>query len=210
MALYDFSLLHPFTMIVAGPTGSGKSTWIKRLCDLSNNVSLNPPKKIIYFYGEYQPLFSTFKNVEFIHGLQERQLENLENEPTWIIIDDLMTESSNSSVISDLFTKGSHHRNVSVIFMVQNFFTKGKEMRNISLNCHYLVLFKNPRNKSLATDLARQMYPDKIKKFQSVFNDATSKPYTYLFVDLKPNTPEELRLSTNILGESPGIIVYSI
>lgn len=34
--------------------------------------------------------------------------------------------------------------------------------------------------------------------------DATEEPYGYLFVDLKPNTPEKYRLRTNIFkGETP-------
>ena len=33
------------------------------------------------------------------------------------------------------FTKGSHHRNLSIIYIVQNIFHQGKEMRNISLKC---------------------------------------------------------------------------
>ena len=79
---------------------------------------------------------------------------------------------------------------------------RGKESRNITLNSHYIVLFKNPRDKSLASNIARQMYPNKIKAFQATFEDATSSPYSYLFIDLKPDTPEEIRISTNVLGES--------
>ena len=33
-----------------------------------------------------------------------------------IILDDLMDESKDSGVLSKLFTEGSHHRNISVVF----------------------------------------------------------------------------------------------
>ena len=36
---------------------------------------------------------------------------------------------------------------------------KGKEMRTISLNTHYLIVFKNPRDNQQIATLARQMYP---------------------------------------------------
>ena len=36
-----------------------------------------------------------------------------------VVIDDLMSESGNNKRISKLFTKGSHHRNLSVIYIVQ-------------------------------------------------------------------------------------------
>ena len=57
-----------------------------------------------------------------------------------------MIEAGNDNRIVNLFTKGSHHRNLSVTYIVQNLFHQGKVKRNISLNSHYLVLFKNPTN----------------------------------------------------------------
>jgi hypothetical protein len=38
------------------------------------------------------------------------------------------------------------------------------------------------------------------------FSDATSTPHGYLFLDFKQETPENLRVRTNILEEKP--IVY--
>ena len=64
-----------------------------------------------------------------------------------IVIDDQMIEAGKDNRIVNLFTKGSHHRNLSVICIVQNLFHQGKGNRSISLNSHYLVLFKNPRDK---------------------------------------------------------------
>ena len=45
------------------------------------------------------------------------------------------------------FSRGSHHRNLSVIYIVLNLFYQEKDSRSISLNSHYLILFKNPRDK---------------------------------------------------------------
>ena len=64
-----------------------------------------------------------------------------------------------------------------------------------------MVLFKNPRNQVNGSTIARQIYPSKVAKFQSIFEDATKKPYSYLFIDMKPETPVEVKLLTNILGE---------
>ena len=33
MESYSFYLKHPFTMLIAGPTGSGKTMWVKKLID---------------------------------------------------------------------------------------------------------------------------------------------------------------------------------
>ena len=60
------------------------------------------------------------------------------------VFDDQMIDASKDKRIVKLFTRGSHHCNLSVIYIAQNLFHRGKGSRSISLNSHYLVLFKNP------------------------------------------------------------------
>lgn len=115
-----------------------------------------------------------------------------------IIVDDLMAECTKDANMTSLFTRGSHHRNLSVIFIVQNLFHAGKETRTISLNAQYLVIYKNPRDKSQITHLGRQLYPGQTKYVQEAYNDATKNPYGYLLIDLKANTLESHRLRTHI------------
>ena len=117
-------------------------------------------------------------------------------EPILLIVDDLMQETNET--IANLFTKGSHHRNVSVLFLVQNLFPKNKFARTISLNAHYMVLFKNPRDASQFATLARQMYPKQSQYAVEAYKDATREPYSYLVVDIRPEQDEDLRLRTNI------------
>ena len=74
------------------------------------------------------------------------------------MFDDQMIDASKDKRIVSLFTRGSHHRNLSVIYIVQNLFHQGKASGSKSLN-HYLVLFKNPRDKLQILTLAKQMYP---------------------------------------------------
>ncbi|KAG8229448.1 hypothetical protein J437_LFUL005553 [Ladona fulva] len=44
--------------------------------------------------------------------------------------------------IVNLFTKGAHHWNLSVIFITQNLFHQGKGRRDISLNSHYIAIWE--------------------------------------------------------------------
>ena len=117
-----------------------------------------------------------------------------------IVIDNLMAETDER--VTTLFTKKSHHRNTSVLYLVQNLFHKNKESRTISLNSQYMVVFKNPRDASQMLHLARQMYPGRVKFVQEAFKDATSVPYGYLLVDLKQDTPEDMRLRTTIFPDN--------
>ena len=193
----DPCLKHPFTGIVAGPTACGKSTWVKNLITYDKDMIDPAPEHVIWLYGEWQPLYDTLSGmVEFREGLADLTTLNTKKW-TLIIIDDLMTETDKS--VSNLFTKGSHHHNLSVLHLVQNVFDKNKHTRTISLNAHYLVIFKNPRDASQITHLAKQMYPGHVQFLQEVFSDATSEAYGYLFIDLKQETPEHLCLHTKIM-----------
>jgi len=106
-----------------------------------------------------------------------------------------------NQVVAYIFTKISHHRNISILHLTQNLFDKNKYARTISLNAHYIVLFKNPRDASQFAMLARQMYPNASKFALEAYRDATERPFGYLFVDLKPDQDERCRLRTNIFPD---------
>ena len=163
-----------------------------------------PPENIVYCYGEYQPIFNEYPYVTFNEGLPD--VSQFDGKPTLLIIDDLMSETNDS--VSNIFTKVSHHRNVSIMYLSQNLFYRSKQNRTMSLNAHYIVLFKNPRDANQVATLARQMYPTKSKFLVEAFRDATEKPYGYLLIDLKPNTEEKYRIRTNIFPDDERHYVY--
>lgn len=188
---------HPFTCIIAGPTGCGKTQFVKRFLTHVNVMIQPPPQKVQWFYGEWQEAYSQMRNmnIEFIEGLPNDKLLD----PSYrnlVVIDDLLAETD--SRVTKIFTKGSHHKNTSVMYISQNLFDKNKENRTLSLNAHYIVLFKSPRDAMQVDNLARQMYPGKTKYMWEAFADATAEPYSYLLVDLKRDTPDEFRLRTKI------------
>ena len=121
------------------------------------------------------------------------------NKRNLIVFDDQMIEAGRDNRIVNLFTKGSHHRNLSVLYIVQNLFHQGKGNRSISLNSHYLVLFKNPRDKLQVLTLAKQMYPGRTDFFLKQYEEAVRRPYGYLLIDLKTTTRDDCRLRTNVL-----------
>jgi len=59
----------PFTCVISGPTGSGKSVFVQRLIKHSKTVISPKPDRILYCYGVYQEIFSKFEGVEFNEGL---------------------------------------------------------------------------------------------------------------------------------------------
>ena len=125
-------------------------------------MSDTPFDRIILYYGEWQAGYRELgKNVEFREGLPQSFDYAGDSRAKLIIIDDLMAEASTGgNVISNLFTKGSHHNNLSVIFITQNIFHQGKSQRDISLNAHYIVVFRNLRDRAQIRHLSRQVCPE--------------------------------------------------
>src|SRR5215470_19380168 len=130
---------HPFTACVSGASGVGNSTFVFRFFKHVNEMMHPAPKHVLHCYGTWQSAFDDLRGVELHDGLPDK---NQLKSDQLLIIDDLMNEIDQRVV--DLFTKHSHHIGVSVIFLTQNFFYK--TMRTITLNCHYLVMFKSPRD----------------------------------------------------------------
>ena len=116
-----------------------------------------------------------------------------------VILDDLMSTAAKDSRVNELFTEGSHYRNLSVIAINQNlYFNKDPTQRR---NCHYLVMFKNPVDQQQVMTLARQMYPGNPQNLLKNFQRTTSRPYGYLVIDLKSFTPENLRMRTDVFDK---------
>ena len=86
---------------------------------------------------------------EFVKGIPE-SLENDSyldvNIRNLIIIDDQTIETGKDNRIVNLFTKGSHHRNLSVIYIVQNLFHQGKGNPRRGTPLYGLYRYVRPQN----------------------------------------------------------------
>jgi hypothetical protein len=198
---------HPFSCIVAGPSGSGKTILIRRILKNAEVLisNLSYPINVLWAYGQFQPLYNvpldnSSVNVIYNEGLpKEEEIKSLK--PDLIVIDDLMQELAKSELVEKLFTKWSHHHNISVIFVAQNMFYNSAIMRTLNVNAHYLILMKNPRDRAQVINLAKQIYPYNIKFLVEAYMDATKPAYGYIKIDLTPDTPENLRIQSRITPE---------
>jgi len=149
----DLRFKHPFTCIISGPTGSGKSSFCLRF--LQNLDSLCTEQDfdggVIWCYSERtavpeQQLALLRKNIRINEGVPDN-FDNTQGKPCLIVLDDLLNDVY-SKEVCNLFTRSSHHRNISVILITQNLFHQGQHCWDISLNAKYLVLLKIVRDKN--------------------------------------------------------------
>ena len=203
------SFKHPFTCMLAGPTSSGKTVLVRRIIENHTKTIYfknDQPQllKILWAYGQWQDFYSENINncdIQYIDGLpSEEEIDEIK--PHLIIIDDLMTELANNKSLTNIFTKGSHHKNISIIFITQNIFHQGSQMRTISLNCHYFLLMKNPRDQAQITSLAAQVYSKNKRFLIEAYFDATKDQYGYIRIDMMQSTPEKYRFQTRIIPEN--------
>ena len=192
-------LSHPFTMMVCGASGSGKTTFVTNIVDSIVHLVEGPVKKIVWCYDQENSIPQNLRDVQYHKGIVDWQSWNGKT-PTLIILDDLMMVAQGEKV-ADLFTKGSHHKNISVVFITQNLFYQGKNCRDISLNVKHFVIFKNPRDMNQFT-VFTQLHPHRMKELEKVYIDATAQPFSYLYIDLSQSTPDPLRYQTDVFNQN--------
>ncbi len=117
---------HPFTCIVAGPTGCGKTTFVARLLRNASVMIDPPPEQVTWYYGQWQ---SAYENLDIPKlRLEEGLPKSFDTgKRNVVVLDDLMAETDGR--VTELITKKGHHSNTSIIHLVQNLFPKHKESR---------------------------------------------------------------------------------
>ena len=115
------------------------------------------------------------------------------NENMLLIVDHQLLNSS--FPLGHTFTVRVHHESLSRVFVTHNLFHK---------DTHYVALFKSIRNVGQVNTLARHLFThdrEKARKMIKAYVLATRDPYTYLLIDLRPCTPDHVRLRSRVLPD---------
>src|SRR5579864_1373790 len=187
---FDFTLKEGSSMLVSGPTMAGKSTFVHALLK-EKNIFQKPPSNVYWYHGGQSDIELMDKGYIIKSGLPDNFLDVPSG--SVVVLDDLMNEAKDHSGVTNLFTKLVHHNRLFVINITQNFFMNSKETRTRRLNTQYVVMFKNPSDATQIHVIGRQMYPGRPEFLSSVNRMVSKQPHSYLFLDLRQETPEEYR-----------------
>ena len=201
---YDFTLQEGSSMVVSGPTRSGKSTFVHALLNDKSMFSI-PPERVYWFYGQAT---DDLKAKDYIlnEGLPDSFADIPQN--SVIVLDDLMHEAKDHPGVTNLFTKLVHHKNLFVINITQNFFLRSNDTRTRRLNSQYMVLFKNPSDATQIAVIGRQMYPKNTNFLSDVYSKSTKRPHGYVFIDLRQETDDNVRIRSHVLQKDFPMRIY--
>lgn len=215
--MFDLRFETPSTWLISGPSQSGKTQFALKVISKADQIFKSPEvgQNCIFYYKKWQPAYDSLiqnKAVALINKLPSAQDVSSRCGPfsktggSLVVIDDFMQEIT--SDISEIFTVLSHHLNLTVLLLTQNLFPRSKFARDISLNSTYIVVFKNPRDVSQITSLAKQLAPGRSRNILIAFREATSSPYSYLLFDNHQKTPDNLRIRSDVLNTNGPVKIW--
>lgn len=232
MDTYDGRIHHPFNCLVAGPSKSGKSTFVKNLLEcqeslidvkfdyvlvligtgagenklLTDLVEKNPLTHTLIQLNKVYPSAESLR-LEFPRDFTQKIRDQHEKgKMGCVIFDDLMSELADCGILVDLFTKYSSHYNISTINITQNvFFKSGKRASdNVTVyrNCHVLVLFPNIMDSTVVSTIAKRVCSDAYSDALYMFSHILEK-HRYVVIFGELTRNSRLRFATDLFAESP-------
>jgi hypothetical protein len=156
---------------------------------------------VIYCYNIYQPHFKDLENIATFHQGVFEDLNSLKGSTLYIIDDLYPPPKEQDKFFRDLHIQFSHHLNITIFMISHNCFYK--QARTLSLSTHYFFLMKAPRDKRSIVTFGSQVCPNNSKFFLSAYSQATEMPYSYMLCDMRQETHDLLRYSSNVLEKFP-------
>lgn len=203
----------PFNMVVSGPSQVGKTTFVKRLLSRRTCTpgSISPSfDRVIYVYGEEQPGLREQLPIgtELQKGWSTAMLDDISpNQNNVLVLDDVTSDCKDDPSISNLFTRGGHHRNISIILLTQNYFFGGRSALDIRRNTHYLILFACKQDNRQISAFAQRVFPAKWRNMLAAYEDETATPRGHLLIDMTTQCPQKYMIRSKVLTDNPVVFV---
>ena len=193
-------------ILVIGASQSGKTTAVLKI--IEQKLIEPMPEKIFYLYGAHQPFMDTWNKerskpaIVFKKGLNLNVVDEF-NGSKLLIIDDLILDLNRD--LAQHFIAGSHHKNVTTIFLSHSIYLNNELYRLISNNCQYILLFKNKRNFSQVARLGRQILGSQYERLTEAYKYIGA--FEFVLLSFHTLVPDELLVTTNFFGECLSVFI---
>ena len=214
-----------FTMMVCGPSDSGKTIFITQVITNRDRICSYPPLKIVVVYCNAESNLTQFADVKInVNELDNDQYgadyleryfievatgkKETDAPHSLVVFDDCQMKPNLVKAISALFNGNARHNNMSLIYVGQKLFD-GHDQNRISTNTKYLVLFKNSRFKNECTTLNRQIHPGHPGILAAMLESLN--PHEHLLINFEPRLRDKrLQYVTNIFQTNHIVPVYVV
>ena len=78
-------------------------------------------------------------------------------------------------------------------------FPPGKYAKSISRNAHYVIAFKNPRDRLGVRNLLLQAFPTYWRDVMDVYKKVIAGQFGYMVLDLNPTSDDRIRVLSHLL-----------
>ena len=193
-------------ILIIGSSGSGKTTTVFKI--IQQRLIEPMPAKIFYLYGAYQPIFEDWNKdksnipITFVEGLQLDVIEEYDG-PKLLVCDDLIMCISKK--LANHFIAGSHHKQTTTIFITHSLFLNNDLYRLMSHNSQYILLFKNKRNYSQVTLLARQVLGKNNHRLLEAYGHI--KAFDFVLLSFHPLVPEDLLVTAGYFDKCLSVFI---
>ena len=199
----------PSNILICGSSGAGKTVFVEKLLQ-NPHAWEKAVDNITYCYGirtdTVDRISDKFPEAVLIDNLPKELNSPLEmfspKQNNLLILDDLSQESQNSKEFTNFLTRGSHHTNTCCISLEHFLYSDAKERRKQSPHFHQIILFRNNRSMNQIALLACQSGMVDADVVKTAYRDVMGRDFAYLIVDTRNDTPDELRLLSNVFGEN--------
>ena len=196
----------PFRMLIAAPSGSGKTNALMNLITHMNKTfhqiivcvkSSDEPlyqmledklKNVIIYENGNVPDLSEFSHIDE----KTKKIKKNDDLQRLIIYDDLILDKKANQTALQYYVKG-RKVGFSMIYIGQSFFQIPKMIRD---NCQYFILGKNLLKKDLRLILSVFPVNMTLDEFSYLYNELTEEPLSTIIIDIQKKTVRK-----NIIGD---------
>lgn len=218
----DVAIQLPCRLLLAAPSGAGKSSLVLNLIRERARVFSHPLTAIIYCFSDKTSsnldekfktdLQAAFPEIVFHVGICDFSEITFLPGHKLVVLDDLAHKIVKNEAIFDVVTTASRHNNVSLFFCTQNLFQSGSYAKALSRNCTGKIIWNDLADAQWISILNRQVLPRHPNFLSQVMTwlDLNIKDYynQYVLLDAtrKTKLPLNMRIRTNILPQKDGSI----